>query len=265
MPHHLASRPPKNTWTSSLPFPRPINREQDCLGEPVKIRNWTICGLPNDAFSIETLGAFLFYQQSRGKFNHHQPLKKKTDDKKHGGSIKNVKIINSPATPKKTVFKRNFMISSKTSGFWTDEIHPGMASSWTRVDDGLFASTRRVRRLAGPCQTWPAVVNRWRKHHVEVFLFRKPSLEVIVFETYYTYIFTFKFQFSLEQTPLKKNTTFYHRRIPGQQVDQKDGGTQQIGREEVHRQRLHPTAGGAKKFSDGVVGKSNVWSFKKLF
>jgi len=24
-----------------------------CLGEPVKIRNWTICGLPNDAFSIE--------------------------------------------------------------------------------------------------------------------------------------------------------------------------------------------------------------------
>ncbi|CAK9071077.1 unnamed protein product [Durusdinium trenchii] len=26
---------------------------EDCLGEPVKIRNWTICGLPNDAFSIE--------------------------------------------------------------------------------------------------------------------------------------------------------------------------------------------------------------------
>ncbi|CAJ1434663.1 unnamed protein product, partial [Effrenium voratum] len=26
---------------------------QDCLGEPVKIRSWTICGLPNDAFSIE--------------------------------------------------------------------------------------------------------------------------------------------------------------------------------------------------------------------
>ena len=29
---------------------------EDCLGEPVKIRNWTICGLPNDAFSIEIPG-----------------------------------------------------------------------------------------------------------------------------------------------------------------------------------------------------------------
>lgn len=34
------------------------SRFEDCLGEPVKIRNWTICGLPNDAFSIEQLGSF---------------------------------------------------------------------------------------------------------------------------------------------------------------------------------------------------------------
>eukprot|EP00931_Biecheleriopsis_adriatica_P059471 TRINITY_DN3558_c0_g2_i1.p1 TRINITY_DN3558_c0_g2~~TRINITY_DN3558_c0_g2_i1.p1 ORF type:complete len:4446 (+),score=1220.06 TRINITY_DN3558_c0_g2_i1:273-13340(+) len=44
-------------WTNiskdkEIPSSAKISLE-GCLGEPVKIRNWTICGLPNDAFSIE--------------------------------------------------------------------------------------------------------------------------------------------------------------------------------------------------------------------